>query len=223
MHTPSRPEDLAPPRLLWARAVTLALLEVGCWESEEYAVDEDGLWCHSTGAGGWWRLTLFDGGERAVFVGQDPDGSHTHIGGKQIDFLAGGPDWLPWELLRDDAAGNLFGFVYWWEDGAWHRIPYPAELREDGLDMAAPWVGSDEGFRESASSPDPLSGEQEALHGAEVVRFAALAEAGTVTEADVAALLTTGRAEGYADPRPAEAVALAARAGVLAGRASASV
>ncbi|MGP8297243.1 hypothetical protein ACTPOK_04645 [Streptomyces inhibens] len=44
---------------------------------------------------------MFEGG-RSVIVGEDPDGSHTHVDGEQIDFLAGGPEWLPWDHLRED-------------------------------------------------------------------------------------------------------------------------
>lgn len=162
MHTPSRPEDLDHPELLWARAVTMAMVDAACSTSTEFSLDDEGLWCHSTGAGGWWRLTVLDG-ERAVFCGQDPDGSHTHAAGEQIDFLAGGPAWLPWELLRDDAAGNLFGFVYWWEGGAWHRIPYPDELREDGLDGAAPGSAR---TRSSSRSPWPRTTPRTTGHAA---------------------------------------------------------
>ncbi|MFF9869468.1 hypothetical protein ACF1G0_29390 [Streptomyces sp. NPDC013953] len=217
MHVPSRPEDLDHPARLWARAVTFALLEGACDDGRpEHVLDEHGLWCHATGACGWWRLTVLDG-ERAVFVGQDPDGSHTHIGGEQIDFLAGGPDWLPWEQLRDDAEGNLFGFVYWWENGSWHRIRYPAELSEDGLEGAAPWVGSEAEFTALAAclaGDDGRSREEAAeLYGA-VTRFRERAEARTADAAAVSALLTAALPRGVAPERLAEAVDLAVRAGV---------
>ncbi|MFE9630025.1 hypothetical protein [Streptomyces sp. NPDC006463] len=219
MHAPSRPEDLAHPELLWARAVTLAVIDAGCSVRPEHAVDDDGVWCHSTGAGGWWRLTLLDGGARAVFCGQDPDGSHTHVGGEQIDFLAGGPDWLPWDLLRDGAAGNLFGFVYWWHDGAWHRIPYPDEVCEDGLDGAAPWAGSQgsqEEFLELAMALcDVPYGRKPALTAA-VSRFVEQARERKADEAAVAALLAPALVEDRPAPRLDVALALATRAGVLA-------
>ncbi|WP_405677130.1 hypothetical protein OG859_04910 [Streptomyces sp. NBC_00048] len=216
MHTPSRPEDLEPPELLWARAVTLAVIDTACSDRSEYAVDDDGVWCHSTGAGGWWRLTLLDGGARAVFCGQDPDGSHTHVGGEQIDFLAGGPDWLPWDLLRDDAAGNLFGFVYWWQDGAWHRIPYPDEVPEDGLDGAAPWAGSQEEFLGLAvASYDAPYGRERMLTEA-ALRFAERARERKADEAAVAALLEPAFVEDRPAPRLDVALALAVRARVVA-------
>lgn len=215
MHTPSRPEDLDHPELLWARAVTMAMVDAACNAGTEFALDDDGLWCHSTGACGWWRLTMLDGA-RAVFCGQDPDGSHTHVGGEQIDFLAGGPDWLPWDLLRDDAAGNLFGFVYWWEDGAWHRIPYPEELGEDGLEGAAAWVGSHEEFLGlTVSSYDaPYTVERSLTEG--VARFAALARERKADAEAVTALVSAAHSEGGPAPRIDVALDIAARAGILA-------
>ncbi|MFD5097469.1 hypothetical protein [Streptomyces albidochromogenes] len=217
MHTPSLPEDLDSPARLWARAVTFALVEEARGDGRpEHALDEHGLWCHSTGACGWWRLTLVEGG-RAVFVGQDPDGSHTHMDGEQIDFLAGGPDWLPWEQLRDDAEGNLFGFVYWWENSAWHRIPYPEQLPEDGLEGAAPWVGSEEEFRTltaALAQADALTREQRRDLHAAVTRFRERAEERTVGEADVAALLAAALPDGVPPKRLEAATDLAVRAGL---------
>ncbi|MGA5098872.1 hypothetical protein ACPCAC_16120 [Streptomyces lavendulocolor] len=217
MHAPSLPEDLDHPARLWARAVTFALVEGACSDRRpEHVLDGDGLWCHSTGAGGWWRLTPADGG-RAVLVGQDPDGSHTHIDGRQIDFLAGGPDWLPWEQLREDADGNLFGFVYWYDDGAWHRIPYPEQLPEDGLEGAAPWVGSEDEFTALAGAladADRLTRDQQrALDGA-VTRFRERAEARAVDGTAVAELLTAALPEGVPPERLEAAMTLARRAGL---------
>ncbi|MFE3558093.1 hypothetical protein ACFXKW_24985 [Streptomyces sp. NPDC059193] len=215
MHQPSRPEDLDRPELLWARAVTLAVLDAACGDRTEFAVDDDGVWCHSTGAGGWWRLTVLDGA-RAVLCGQDPDGSHTHVGGRQVDFLEGGPDWLPWDLLREDAEGNLLGFVYWWQDGAWHRIPYPDELPEDGLDGAAPWAGSHEEFLELAVDSRDVPYERRRTLTEAVEGFVAAARERAADEAAVAALLAPARAVQGPAPRPEVALAMAARAGILA-------
>ncbi|RST13834.1 hypothetical protein E2C00_18990 [Streptomyces sp. WAC05374] len=218
MHVPSLPEDLDAPARLWARAVTFALVE-GAREDgrTEHVLDEHGLWCHSTGACGWWRLTVLDGG-RAVFVGQDPDGSHTHIDGEQIDFLAGGPDWLPWEQLRDDARGNLFGFVYWWDNGSWHRITYPEQLGEDGLEGAAPWVGSEEEFLTLAAvlacAEDFASPDQETALYEAVSRFRERAEERTVDEAAVADLLAAVLPDGVSAERLTAALDLVARAGL---------
>ncbi|MFE7099639.1 hypothetical protein [Streptomyces erythrochromogenes] len=217
MHTPSRPEDLDHPEQLWVRAAIMAMVDAACSTGTEFALDEDGLWCHSTGGDGWWRLSVFDKG-RAVFCGQDPDGSHTHVGGEQIDFLAGGPDWLPWDLLRDDAAGNMFGFVYWWENGAWHRIPYPQEVREDGLEGAAPWVGSHEEFLGLTASSFDVPHVHERALTETVDRFAALVREGRADADAVTALLTAPvpGAEGRPAPRVDVALDIATRAGILA-------
>ncbi|MGW4894535.1 hypothetical protein ACWEQL_20015 [Kitasatospora sp. NPDC004240] len=211
-----RPEDLERPERLWARAVTMAVVERAGSADGDYALDEDGLWCHATGAGGWWRLTLLDGG-RAVFCGQDPDGSHTHDGDEQIDFLAGGPAWLPWEQLKDDASGNLLGFVYWWEDGAWHRIDYRDAIPGDGLLMAAPWVASQDEFLSLAAEPCDLRSGYDRFEAA-AARFAELAESRAVDEAALAELLAWDRVEGEPEPGHDAALALAVSAGVTVRR-----
>jgi hypothetical protein len=138
MHRPSEPEDLDPPELLWARATALALLQ----GDEDYTLSENELYCWNGGGAYWWRLSLFADG-RAVFCGQDSDGSLGHLRDDPVDFLAGGPEWLPWEQLRDDAEGLTLGYVYWWQDGGWSRAPYPADLEDDGLEMSASWVGDE--------------------------------------------------------------------------------
>lgn len=51
-----------------------------------------------------------------------------------VDILAGAPDWLPHEQLRDLLLGCELGRVYWYENGTWARAPYPATLGDDGLD-----------------------------------------------------------------------------------------
>ncbi|MGI5479170.1 hypothetical protein [Streptomyces lavendofoliae] len=218
MHAPSLPEDLDHPARLWARAVTFALVEGACRDGRpEHDLDEHGLWCHSTGAGGWWRLTRVGDG-RAVFAGQDPDGSHTHVDGRQVDFLTGGPDWLPWELLRDDADGNLLGFVYWWHDGAWHRAPYPEQLPEDGLEGAAPWVDSEPEFRALTAAlarADELTRDRRHALDEAVTRFRERAEARTADLDAVAALLAAARPDGVPAERLEAAADLARRAGVI--------
>ncbi|MFJ3161110.1 hypothetical protein [Streptomyces kanasensis] len=218
MHVPSLPEDLDRPARVWARAVTLALLERACSRRREHDLDDEGVWCHTTGAGGWWRVTLLDA-DRAVICGQDPDGSHTHVGGEQIDFLAGGPDWLPWERLRDDAAGNLLGFVYWWDGGAWHRIAYPEELCEDGMIGTAAWAGTADEFLATALGEcrDGMAPGQEAVFTETLSAFLARAEEGTVDSGTVTALLAATRPGGVSDEPLREALDLADRAG-LTGR-----
>ncbi|MCX4683473.1 hypothetical protein [Kitasatospora purpeofusca] len=187
MHRPSRPEDLDDAGQVWARAVLLALLDAAQGNREHW-LDEQGVWSENGGGSFWWRLTLVDDGH-AVFCGQDSDGSHTHVDGRQIDFLAGGPEWLPWEQLREDAQGNLFGFLYWWQDGAWHRIPYPDALAEDGLAAAAPWLGSERLFLTEAAELAWVLREDEPAFAAAVTRFLRRAEQRTVDAGAVAELL----------------------------------
>lgn len=214
----SRPTDLVRPERLWARAVTMAVTEIAATGGTEYALDDEGFWCHATGAGGWWRLSLHDGG-RAVFAGQDPD-ADTHVCEERPDFLAGGPQWLPWELLRDDADGNLLGFLYWWQGDAWERAPYPADAREDGLRLAAEWVGPDDAeFRSEAVGPCELPREQEERLAGAVLRFAALAETRSVDAGAVAELVALA-GDGAGTPaaeREAAVLAFATRAGVTTG------
>ncbi len=192
MHRPSRPEDLDRAEQVWPRAVVFALLDAAQGNREHW-LDEQGVWSENGGGSYWWRLTLLDDGH-AVFCGQDADGSHTHVDDRQIDFLAGGPEWLPWEQLREDAEGNLFGFLYWWQDDAWHRIPYPDALIEDGLASAAPWLGSEQEFLSEAASTAWVLRADEPAFTAALLRFLRRAEDRTVDAAAVAELLAAAGA-----------------------------
>ncbi|MED7952927.1 hypothetical protein [Streptomyces sp. BE303] len=215
MHRPSRPEDLHHADAVWARAVALALLEAAQGDPEGYWLDEHGVWCDATGGSYWWRVTVLDDGH-AVFCGQDSDGSVTHVDGRQIDFLAGGPDWLPSEQLREDARGNLFGFLYWWEDGAWHRIPYPAAVHDDGLSGAAAWLGSEEAFVDEATGLAGVQRADEPVFTAALVRYLRRAEVRTVDTSVVAELLAAaGTGDDGRPPLLLEpAVDVAVRAGL---------
>ncbi|GAA2796899.1 hypothetical protein RMN57_35835 [Kitasatospora sp. CM 4170] len=189
MHRPSRPEDLDRADRVWARAVAFALLEAATEKPEGYWLDEHGVWCDASAGSYWWRASRAENGN-VVFCGQDSDSSCTHVDGRQIDFLAGGPDWLPWEQLREDAEGNLFGFVYWSQDGVWHRIDYPEQLDDDGLQGAAEWLGSEEEFRSEAAALACVRRSDEAAFTDALTRFLRRAEARTVDAAVVAELLT---------------------------------
>ncbi|MFD9457641.1 hypothetical protein ACFWBC_31705 [Streptomyces sp. NPDC059985] len=216
MRRPSVPEDLDPAGRLWARAVTFAVLAAARGDHEEYWLDEDGVWGENGSGSFWWRMRMC-GADRAVFCGQDADGSYTHVGPEPLDFLAGGPDWLPWERLREDAAGNLFGFVYWWENGAWHRVDYREGEMGDGLDGAAPWADSVEEFLDEAEC---VLGD--ATRGGPAVReavslFAGHAERRTVDGDVVGALLKAAGTGPEGDVLDADAaLGLARRAGVTA-------
>ncbi|MGY4988254.1 hypothetical protein [Streptomyces nigrescens] len=217
MHRPSVPEDLDHPERLWARAATLAVVAAAVDDGDEFSWSDQGLQCWNVGGSYWWRLKMFEDG-RALLCGQDSDGSHTHSGGRQIDFLDGGPEWLPWEELREDAAGNLFGFVYWWQDGAWARAPYPEKMPDDGLETAMSWVASgDDAIREIAE--DLAARTETEVDAMTAVRaFLAAAEARTVGAQDIATLLDTvcGQDTWY-EVRPDAALAFATELGLTAG------
>ncbi|MCG6499323.1 hypothetical protein [Kitasatospora sp. A2-31] len=188
MHRPSRPEDLDHADRVWARAVAFALLEAATGKPEGHWLDEHGVWCDASAGSYWWRASRAENGN-VVFCGQDSDGSRTHLDGRQIDFLAGGPDWLPWEQLREDAEGNLFGFVYWSQDGTWHRIDYPEQLDDDGLEGAAEWLGSEEEFRREAAALACVRRPDEPAFADALTRYLRRAEARTVDATVVAELL----------------------------------
>ncbi|MGW1834864.1 hypothetical protein [Streptomyces sp. NPDC002067] len=194
MHRPSVPGDLAGAEELWARAVTRAVVGAALDDGEEYGVRSvpDGRELRYWNAGGscWWRLTRSAGG-RAVLCGQDADGSYTHLGDAPVDLLAGGPEWLPWERLRDDAEGRLLGFVYWWDGVRWARAPYPERLSDDGLGMAMGWAApGPAGLRELAGGlVERAESDAEEEPVAEVRAFADAVTAGAVGPAAIAALL----------------------------------
>ncbi|MGW1376636.1 hypothetical protein ACWD6P_20535 [Streptomyces sp. NPDC002446] len=217
MHRPSVPGDLDRPERLWARAATLAVVAAAMDDGDEFSWGGQGLQCWNAGGSYWWRLKLWPGG-RALLCGQDADGSHTHSAGRQIDFLAGGPEWLPWERLREDAEGNLLGFVYWWQGGAWARAPYPERLPDDGLETAMSWVApGDAAVGEIVEDLVALT-ETERDAAPAVQAFLAAAEARTVGAGDIAALLdAVCDKDSWYEVRPEAALAFAAELGLTAG------
>lgn len=217
MHRPSVPEDLDHPERLWARAATLAVVAAAVDDGDEFSWGDQGLHCWNVGGSYWWRLKLCADG-RAVLCGQDSDGSHTHSAGKQIDFLSGGPQWLPWEQLREDAEGNLLGWVYWWQDGAWARAPYPEKLPDDGLEMAMSWAApGDAAVGEIVEDLVALT-ETDRDAAPAVHAFLAAAEARTVGAGDVSALLdAVCDKDSWYEVRPEAALAFAAELGLTAG------
>ncbi|MEU0560226.1 hypothetical protein [Dactylosporangium sp. NPDC006015] len=127
-----RVPDLPPPHDLWAEPALLSALAAGRAPSimPGYAVTADGLRMRDVG-NGWWALLPVAGG-RAVLFGLDLDNSEIEMCREPVDLLAGGPAWLPWSFLQALLAGEVVGFVYWWDGTAWSRARYPADLREDG-------------------------------------------------------------------------------------------
>ncbi|WP_418958956.1 hypothetical protein [Streptomyces tritici] len=133
---PGRPGDLPPAELLWARWGLIAVLEAtSAKETERYPVgvwiDDEGLHLDDCGCTWWTFSRLGDG--RYVLYGED-ESSGVKWYEPEIDMLAGGPDWLPYEELRDRLKGNELGCVYWYENGSWARAAYPDDLDDDGLD-----------------------------------------------------------------------------------------
>ncbi|MFF1415404.1 hypothetical protein ACFVX6_37485 [Streptomyces sp. NPDC058289] len=138
VHRPGLPQDLPAPEVLWARWSAVAVLEAtteaeqkppvhrtGCW------IDDRGLHLDDCGCT-WWTLKPL-GGDRFVLFGED-ESSGVKWHEPPVDMLAGAPDWIPHDELRELIAGNELGCVYWSENGSWARAPYPADLDDDGLD-----------------------------------------------------------------------------------------
>lgn len=138
MHRPGLPGDLPTPEILWARWGLLAVLEAteegeetppvhrtGCW------IDEGGLHLDDCGST-WWTLARMGEGRFVLYGEDESSGVKWHK--PPIDMLAGAPDWLPYAKLRRLLDGYELGCVYWYENGAWSRAPYPESLDDDGLD-----------------------------------------------------------------------------------------
>ncbi|ONK13723.1 hypothetical protein [Streptomyces sp. MP131-18] len=219
VHKPSVPKDLDHPRRLWARATALGMLATAGLEGDDYRLAAGRLRCDSQGGSYWWRMSLHGAG-RAVFCGQDADGSHGHLRRVPVDFLAGGPGWLPWRDLRAEQDDCALGYVYWWHDGAWARAPYPDDLVDDGLGLSAAWVGDD------AELVLLLSEAAEAAEAAEagaqvsgaLVAFLDRAEEATVDGAAVRALLGAFTPTEPPKPQAVEsALDFAARAALTPG------
>ncbi|MFE6709806.1 hypothetical protein [Streptomyces sp. NPDC057695] len=134
---PGRPENLPAAEVLWARWALAAVLEatakaeaqgvrrVGTW------IDDRGLHLDDRGCT-WWTFQHLGEG-RYLLYGED-ESSAVKWHEPSIDMLAQAPEWLPYEHLRGLLEGWELGCVYWYEDGAWARAPYPGDLDDDGLD-----------------------------------------------------------------------------------------
>ncbi|MGW1521133.1 hypothetical protein [Streptomyces sp. NPDC002287] len=134
---PGRPEDLPAAELLWARWALAAVLEATA-EAETDGIHRTGIWIGDRGLHlddcgcTWWTLAPMGPG-RYVLYGED-ESSDVKWHDPGIDMLAGAPEWLPFERLRRLLEGKELGCVYWYENGAWARAPYPDGLGDDGLD-----------------------------------------------------------------------------------------
>ncbi|MFG3280768.1 hypothetical protein [Streptomyces sp. NPDC048111] len=138
IHRPGLPGDLPQPDLLWARWGLLAVLEASAEQEELPFVHRTGMWIDGGGLHlddcgcTCWTLEKRAPG-RYVLYGED-ESSDVKWHKPPIDMLAGAPDWLPLDALRDLIEGYELGCVYWYDNGAWSRAPYPEGLDDDGLD-----------------------------------------------------------------------------------------
>ncbi|MFJ8660126.1 hypothetical protein [Streptomyces sp. NPDC093795] len=138
IHRPGLPQDLPRGEALWARWALLAAVRATTEEEERGSGYRTGLWIdaerlhHDDSGCTWWTMSRMGEG-RYVLYGED-ESSGVKWNEPPIDMLAGGPDWLPYDELRDRLTGYELGCVYWYENGVWARAPYPDGLRDDGLD-----------------------------------------------------------------------------------------
>lgn len=137
IHRPGRPEDLPAAELLWARWALVAVLEATT-AAESRGVHRTGHWIDGAAlrlddAGcTWWALARMGRGRFVLYGEDESSGVKWHE--PAVDMLAQGPDWLPYDTLHDLLEGWELGCVYWYENGAWARAPYPEDLEDDGLD-----------------------------------------------------------------------------------------
>ncbi|MDH6540245.1 hypothetical protein [Streptomyces sp. SPB4] len=137
IHRPGLPGDLPPAELLWAHWALVAVLEANTG-AEGRGVHRTGHWIDAAGlhlddcGSTRWTLAPLGGGRYALYGEDESSAVKWHE--PPVDMLAGGPDWLPYETLRDLLRGWELGCVYWYENGAWARAPYPQGLSDDGLD-----------------------------------------------------------------------------------------
>ncbi|MCJ1676488.1 hypothetical protein MTF65_03805 [Streptomyces sp. APSN-46.1] len=137
IHRPGLPGDLPAAEVLWARWALVAALEATT-EAEGHGIHRTGHWIdvaglHLDDSGcTWWTMSRLGEGRYVLYGEDESSGVKWHE--PAIDMLAQGPDWLPYETLRGLLEGWELGCVYWYENGAWARAPYPEGLGDDGLD-----------------------------------------------------------------------------------------
>ncbi|MGW8783845.1 hypothetical protein ACWGNM_38095 [Streptomyces sp. NPDC055796] len=190
MHRPGRPEDLPQAGLLWARWSALA---AATWNAEEekerfrygYWLGEGGgVLRYDDGSCSRWFLVRADGG-RAVLFGQDDSGKVTRYE-PPIDLLAGAPGWVREDVRHDLLEQGRIECVYWFEDGSWHRAPYPDDLQDDGLDCGMGHLASRDGAAGAICERFEFDGDcAGAVEACE--RFVEHAERGTATAETVRA------------------------------------
>ena len=218
IHRPGLPGDLPAGEVLWARWSLIAAVEATTGAEETptvhrsgHWIDEDGLHWDDCGCT-WWVMSRMGEGRFVLYGEDESSGVKWHE--PPIDMLAGGPDWLPYEELRDRLEGYELGCVYWYENGAWSRAPYPDSLKDDGLDCGlSDFVDRDALLRDLACHIDgtvPGPGAADLLADAEAYRL------------DARLLLERlGSTDPDGDPRDLPAVARSLDRAGLSGRATA--
>ncbi|WP_428963581.1 hypothetical protein [Micromonospora fluostatini] len=212
--------DIGAPDTLWTRWGALATALAALGHDDVYWCDADGAH-HDDHGGNWARLVLVEG-DRAVLFGYDHEYSDTVCASPPVDLLAGAPAWLPWPELTRHAEDDQLGYVYWYEAGAWSRVPYPDSLHDDGLRATAGAVlDADRARLELGEVVFQWGGHEpadEPTERAEVDRAAdrllAAASAATVDAAVVAGLLGRLRSRPV---DPAAGLTAAGRAGLTPG------
>ncbi|MEU8777302.1 hypothetical protein [Streptomyces sp. NPDC048606] len=192
---PGRPEDLPAADVLWARWALAAVLESTA-KAEARGARRGGTWIDGQGLHlddrgcTWWTLQQVQEG-RYVLYGED-ESSAVKWHEPAIDMLAQAPDWLPYERLRALLEGWELGCVYWYEDGAWARAPYPDDLDDDGLDCGmSRFAVREEALRDLIAS-------ERGLPRPRADHLLAAAEARGLTAAEVREVLdAAATAEGY--------------------------
>ncbi|MFH9725811.1 hypothetical protein ACH4M4_23025 [Streptomyces sp. NPDC017254] len=138
IHRPGTPADLPSGEALWARWALLAAIGATTAEEQRTSGYRTGRWIDGEGLHyddcgcTWWTMSRMGEGRFVLYGEDESSGVKWHE--PPIDMLAGGPDWLPYDELRDRLQGNELGCVYWYENGVWSRAPYPGDLDDDGLD-----------------------------------------------------------------------------------------
>ncbi len=199
---------------MWARWAALAAVQAASEEKGAGRWLRNGELCLDTW-GSSWGVMAWAGDGRAVLFGED-EGSKTKWHKEPIDLLAGAPEWLPHARLRDHVEHYELGFVYWYDDGTWHRAPYPDDLQDDGLELAMDeFLIRSEAVAELESwLADHTDGAPEAVVAA-CGRFMEQAERRTLTTDAVRAFTDE---TGWADADIAAICAVARDAGLMGAR-----
>ncbi|MGW4632738.1 hypothetical protein [Nocardia sp. NPDC004415] len=136
IHRPGRPEDLPDARTLWGRWAFIAALQANSRDEAwgygrtGYRIDGEGLHWDDSACTVW---TLTSMGEGRFLLYGEEEVSELRFYDPPVDVLAGGPEWLPFDKLRELYEDFRAGTVYWYEEGAWGRAVYPDDLGDDGL------------------------------------------------------------------------------------------